>query len=95
LTYQIFPAHGITAVYDKGIMVDRLCVVLRGDFPPTDSLVMRYLLILNNENQFRSFAVKHGVTKRQDRESIIKLNLEKRHDGKSLADIFKELKKTA
>jgi hypothetical protein len=61
LIYQIFPGHGITAVFDKAKMVERLCVVLRGDFPPTDSLITRYLLILNNEDQFRGLAIKHTV----------------------------------
>lgn len=61
LVYQIFPGHGITNVYRDGQKVERLCVVLRGDFPPTDSLIMRYLLILNDEQDFRSHAVKHTV----------------------------------
>ncbi len=61
LTYRIYPGHGITEVYDKGIMVDRLCVVLQGNFPPTDSILMRYLLILNDEGEFSKYAVKHGV----------------------------------
>ena len=61
LRYQIFPGHGITNVFDGKEMVDRLCVVLRGQFCPTDSLMMRYLMILNDEAQFRSFAVKHNV----------------------------------
>ena len=65
LVYQIFPGHGVTAVYDQGQMVDRLCVVLTGNFPPTDSLIMRYIMILNNEQQFRGLAIKHGVTQRQ------------------------------
>jgi len=61
LVYQIFPGHGITNVYRDGQKVERLCVVLRGNFPPTDSLIMRYLLILNDERDFRSHAVKHTV----------------------------------
>jgi hypothetical protein len=61
LTYRIYPGHGITEVYDRGIMVDKLCVVLRGNFPPTDSLIMRYLLILNDEGEFSQHAVKHHV----------------------------------
>lgn len=61
LTYRIYPGHGVTEVYDRGIMVDRLCVVLRGEFPPTDSLLMRYLLILNDEGEFSKYAVKHAV----------------------------------
>lgn len=62
LVYQIFPGHGITAVYDRGKMIDRLCVVLNGNFPPTDSLIIRYLLILNNEKMFRSKAIVHQPT---------------------------------
>jgi hypothetical protein len=61
LTYQIFPGHGITSVYKQGKMIERLCVVLSGNFPPTDSVIIRYLLILNNETMFRNKAVKHGV----------------------------------
>lgn len=61
LTYRIFPGDGMTEVYDRGIMVDRLCVVLQGNFPSTDSLLMRYLLILNDEGEFSSYAVKHHV----------------------------------
>jgi hypothetical protein len=64
LTYRIFPGSGITEVYDQGKMIDRLCVVLRGDFPATDSLIMRYIMILNNENQFRGLAIRHSVPKR-------------------------------
>ena len=61
LVYRIYPGHGITDVYDKGIMVDRLCVVLQGNFPPTDSILMRYLLILNDEGEFSKYAIKHAV----------------------------------
>lgn len=61
LTYRIYPGHGITEVYDRGIMVERLCVVLQGSFPPTDSLIMRYLLILNDEGEFSKYAIKHSV----------------------------------
>ena len=64
LTYRIYPGCGITEVYDRGIMVDRLCVVLQGNFPPTDSLLMRYLLILNDEGEFSKYAVKHHVSQR-------------------------------
>jgi hypothetical protein len=87
LSFQIFPGHGMTCVFDKGEMVDKLCVVLSGDFPPTDSIIMRYLMILNNEEQFRSIAVKWSVQKRQKRVIAI--------DDRSLTDIFKELKGVA
>ncbi len=61
LTYRIYPGHGISEVYDRGVMVERLCVVLQGGFTPTDSLLMRYLLILNDEGEFSKYAIKHGV----------------------------------
>lgn len=96
LTYQIFPGHGITCVYDKGIMVDRLCVVLQGQFPATDSLIMRYLLILNNEDHFRSFAIKHGVLDRKkEHQKIIKLHDEKQRAGESLIEIYESFKKAS
>ncbi len=63
LVYQIFPGSGITHVFEKGTLIERLCVVLKGNFPPTDSLIMRFLLILNNEQQFRSLSIKHSVYK--------------------------------
>jgi hypothetical protein len=83
LVYQIFPGHGVTQVYRDGEKVERLCVVLRGDFPPTDSLIMRYLLILNDENKFRGYAIKHSITK-PEAPLIV--------DERSLVEIFKEMK---
>lgn len=76
LVYQIFPGHYMTNVYRDGERVEKLCVVLNGDFPPTDSLIMRYLLILNDEHDFRNHAISHAftniVTPRQTRfESLI------------------------
>jgi hypothetical protein len=86
LTYQIFPGHDFTNVYNSGKMIERLCVVLQGGFPPTDSLIMRYLMLLNNESQFRSYAVKHGLPM---------VNVSKQPDGRSLVDIYKEIKRLA
>lgn len=68
LVYQIFPGHGITNVYQNGEQTERLCVVLKGDFPPTDSLIMRYLLILNDERDFRNHAIEHKVIKKRPQE---------------------------
>jgi hypothetical protein len=84
LVYQIFPGHGITAVYKNGQMVERLCVVFRGDFPPADSLIMRFLLILNDEDEFRSHAIKHGTTQRQTAAAVA--------DLENLPDIYRRLK---
>lgn len=83
--YQIFPGHGVTRVYQDGEMVERLCVVLRGQFPPTDSLIMRYLLILNDERDFRSHAIEHDVYKRQAEPTIIA-------NTESLNDIWNRMK---
>jgi len=97
LVYQIFPGHGITAVFDKGIMIDRLCVVLRGDFPPTDSLIVRYLMILNNEQQFRGLAI-HHTPNQKDRSELNRPVVDPfllPIPDKSLVEIFKSLKKVA
>lgn len=83
MVYQIFPDHGITCVYKNGQMMERLCVVLRGGFPPTDSLIMRYLLILNDEQDFRSHAVKHSVIQKD--KACVATN------QKSLPEIYREL----
>lgn len=86
LVYQIFPGSTFTKVYDQGKMVERLCVVLQGDFPATDSLIMRYLLLLNNESFFVSKAIKHGIPT----PAIINMP-----DNRSLVDIYKDIKKFA
>ncbi len=86
--YQIFPGHGITNVYRNGKEVDRLCVVLRGHFPPTDSLIMRYLLILNDENEFRSLAIQHRPIAKADANDDSALVL-------PLTQVFKDLKQAA
>jgi hypothetical protein len=88
LTYQIFPGHGITKVYNNGKMVEKLCVVLSGDFPPTDSLIVRFLMILNNEDNFRSYAVRHRVDS-----SVVVFPTEP--EVKSLVEIYRDIKKAA
>lgn len=89
LVYQIYPSHGITKVWDGGTVVERLCVVLRGDFPPTDSLIMRYLMILNNEDNFRSLAIKHTVLDAHQPSHAPRIEVAK----ESLVDLFSDLKK--
>ena len=89
LIYQIFPGHGITAVYRDGEMIERLCVVLRGSFPPTDSLIMRYLLILNDERDFRKHAIEHTVYPQKiARPQIVS-------EPESLNDIWNRIRKVA
>lgn len=55
-TYQIFPGHQKVAVWEKGKQIEQLCVVLTGDFPPTDSVIMRLLLIQESEERFKKLA---------------------------------------
>jgi len=86
-TYQIFPGNKITNVYYDGKLVDRLCVVLRGSFPPTDSIIMRFLLILNDEKEFCEIGVKQSIY----RESPVRREI----DSRSLPEIFRELKRHA
>lgn len=81
--YQIYPGHDITKVYQNGQMVERLCVVLTGSFPPTDALIMRFLLILNDEEEFRSFAIKHSVSPRRRDQKVV--------DMRPLPEIYKSL----
>ena len=83
LIYQIFPGHGQTVVIDKGRKVEKLCVVLQGGFSPTDEIIMRYLLILNDETNFRAYAnvFRVGETVAQARQQ----------DHRPLVEIYKEL----
>lgn len=55
-TYQIFPGHQRVRVWKMGKQIEELCVVLSGDFPPTDSVIMRLLLIQESEERFRKIA---------------------------------------
>ena len=57
LVYRIGRGHEMAVVYDNGKPVEKLCVVLNDDFPPTDFLIMRFLLLNNNEKLFREKAI--------------------------------------
>jgi len=55
--YQIFPGHGMTKVWHKGTLIEKLCVVYcDSSLPPTDSIIMRMLWILDSEEEFRKQA---------------------------------------
>jgi hypothetical protein len=86
--YQIFPGHQMTNVYRNGQMVDKLCIVLKGNYPPTDAIIMRFLLILNDENEFRTLAVRWTPTGRtpDTRPGV---------DLRPLPEIFRELQRNA
>jgi hypothetical protein len=57
-TYQIFPGHGVTIVRERGEVIERCCLVTtqRG-LPPTDSVIMRMLILENSEEEFRDLSV--------------------------------------
>jgi hypothetical protein len=87
--YQIYPGHGITRVWKDGVQIERLCVVYSADnagnsLPPTDSLIMRYLQLSNDEDAFRRTAVIHSVA--QDRLRVIPV------DDRPLSVILQEHK---
>ncbi len=87
--YQLFPGHGITHVFEQGKLIEKLCVVFPGNFTPTDSLIMRYLMLLNNPRQFWDTAIKHGQHNGRQPFEI------KPADDRSLNDIYRELKTAA
>lgn len=79
--YQMFPGHDMTTVYLDGKKIEKLCVVFKGNFPPTDSLIMRYLLILNDEEDFRKHAIRHTVYPASIQEVDV--------DNRSLPEIYR------
>ncbi len=62
--YCIYPGHEFTRVYFGNQFVEQLCVVFQGQFPPTDSLIMRYLMLSNDELGFRAKANKWRADQR-------------------------------
>lgn len=84
LIYQLFP--GNTYCWKDGKRVEHLCVVLRGDFPATDTLIVRYLMILNNEEGFRALAIKSSPCQQRQQAAV---------DMRPLMEIYKELKAAA
>lgn len=84
LVYQIYPGYNKTSVYKNGQKIESLCVILNGNFPPTDSLIMRYLLLLNNEEMFRSKAIKHSVNNYD--------KFPQQEDNRDLNEIYRSLK---
>lgn len=85
LVYQIFPGSKTTKVYKDGEYVENLCVVMKGNFPPTDSIIMRFLMILNDETEFRKMAGRHHVSRHQRNLPIV--------DSRPLPEIYRELRK--
>jgi len=85
--YQLYPGQKFTSVWENGKMIEQLCVVLSGAFPATDELLMRYVILLNDENHFRSLANKQPAYFVQARQRQI--------DLRPLHEIFATIKKAA
>jgi len=55
--YQIFPGHQMTKVWVNGEHIEDLCVIMvDSSLPPSDSVIMRMLMILDSEEAFRKVA---------------------------------------
>jgi hypothetical protein len=86
--YQIYPGHGMTIVYLNGKPIEKLCVVLEGNFTPTDHLITRYVMILHDEDHFRASANVFAAPLRRTA-AIRQL------DTRSLPQIFHDIKAAA
>jgi hypothetical protein len=86
--YQIYPGHGMTVVYLNGKPIEKLCVVLDGNFTPTDHLITRYVMILHDENHFRASANVFAAPLRR-------ATAVKQLDTRSLSRIFHDIKAAA
>ncbi|MHA1948254.1 MAG: hypothetical protein ACW99G_02660 [Candidatus Thorarchaeota archaeon] len=91
--YQIYPGHGLTCVYEKGQVIERLCVHLKGGFAPTDDVIVRYLLAINDEDKLWELANKHGVTKNLWPDKFEMAKGDKLPERPfNLGEVFKEMK---
>jgi len=84
-TYKIGTGHQMTDVFEKGKHITRLCVLLAGDFPPTDHLIVRYLMALNDEERLWALANKH-------RRLVSPQSVPREQISLSLAEEFKRMK---
>ena len=84
-TYQVYPGTKFTHVYDHGQREQDLCIYLAHDFPPTDQLIAKILLIQTDPNHYHRIANKH----RPAQPSVIT----PQQPILSLPEIYRELKK--
>jgi hypothetical protein len=85
-TYQVYPGTKFTHVYDHGQREPDLCIYLAHDFPPTDQLIAKILLIQTDPNHYHRIANKHQPRPQTILAPTTASNL-------SLPEIYKELKK--
>lgn len=65
LAYQIFPGHRAVKVWNQGAVIETICLVFQDpSLPDTDAVIMRLLMLENNEEEFRRLA---HVQRRHDR----------------------------
>jgi len=87
-TYQIFPGHSGVNVWKNGQKIEHWCVLLSGNFPATDQVIMRYLMCVNNPDQLRA---KANVSKSTGRmQTTVRAE-----EMRSLPEIFRLLKQVA
>jgi len=86
-TYQVYPGTKFTHVYDHGKREQDLCIYLAHDFPPTDQLIAKILLIQTDPNHYHRIANKHRPSQKSILAPLPASTL-------SLPEIYKELKKT-
>lgn len=85
-TYQVYPGTKFTHVHDKGKREQDLCIYLAHDFPPTDQLIAKILLIQTDPNHYHHIANKHHPNP-ATLTPLPASNL-------TLPEIYKELKRT-
>jgi len=93
LVYQIFTGHELTKVYENGKQIAKLCVVLKGSFAPTDTLIVRYLMCLNDEKRFWEIADQGSATRQFTDGLILPPSAQKAVEPpKPLTEIFEGIK---
>jgi len=91
--YQIFTGHELTKVYENGRQIAKLCVVLKGNFAPTDTLIVRYLMCLNDEKRFWEIADQGSATRQYTGGLILPPSVQKEVEApKPLTEIFEGIK---
>jgi hypothetical protein len=85
-TYKVYPGTKFTHVYDHGQREQDLCIYLAHDFPPTDQLIAKILLIQTDPNHYHRIANKFHPCQRAVAAQPVSVL--------SLPEIYKELKRT-
>jgi hypothetical protein len=74
--YQVFhKSNHLTYIWENGQCIERLCIYLKGSFPPTDFVITLFLMILNNEERVWQVGIKNGPGRRRQTKQEL-LNLE-------------------